>query len=1033
MLQVLHSSAGSGKTHALVKRYVLLALQQDHRAYRNILALTFTNKAAAEMKDRVLLYLRQLADQEFTDQRIADLLAALKDANGIGPEEATARAQAVLRDMLHHWSDLSITTIDAFVRRLVKPFTRDLKLDQDLRMSTDQKWYRQRAIELVLDAAGRDHALTDVLVKACERLVEDEARWQPTAPFEQLVGELDQEQAIRHLATLKQMDAAAMLRAEDRLNKAIRAFRKEVNDMGQHGLLALRNAGLEEGDLARKGAIFTLLKRMAAFPAEDIKLTPTTEDVAREGRWASTKASRSARVALDGLADMQRGAVEAVRRWTDDGSFRDHQLRIMFRKELMATGALCTLSDELEVAKREDGVTFFQDLTRAVERVVRDEPVPFLYERLGQRYRHFLIDEFQDTSVMQWHALLPLAENALSNGGSVFLVGDAKQAIYRWRNGEVRQFKELPAIHGRELLADGQRREQFLRSSWSPLAPLRDNHRSSATIVELNNRLFDQLRQLLPVRYQPVYDDQAQEARKPHGGLVHLEVAPKLDPAGATETWSIAWTVDRIQECIADGHRPGDIAVLVRSRDKGQQVALAITAAGFDVVSPDGLRLSSDAAVDLVLALLRLDMAPSRSTALQALAAGVDAGLIDQALLHPPADPHHGNAMERVRKCFPARPRASSTLLDRMLGHVHSCGLNPATDLFLNVLLDAVREHQQQHGHDPAGFLEHWERAYADRAVSIPAGKDAVKVMTIHKAKGLQFPVVILPSTNMGSDAQSVTRLWIDPSSIDPELRATLITYKGDKAPDVPEVREETELKALDRLDLLYVAFTRPEQRLYAVVPSSRADTLSDGIRAYIEAHEKGGSDRLVIGERQLVSSKEEASPKDAFLLPIAPGGGAELLVRTTAPDNGPVGPDERRRMGDTLHDLLARVQTVDDLDMALTAAVAKGELGPAEHAAWRPRLEALLNREDLRPWYGEGLQVITETPIINPGDRSARPDRVVRDANGWRVLDIKTGSPHDAHGQQVRGYMELLRNVTGAPVQGALLYLASGTLEPVA
>ncbi|MBK6626027.1 MAG: UvrD-helicase domain-containing protein [Flavobacteriales bacterium] len=1035
MFQVLHSSAGSGKTHALVKRYLVLALRPDRpTAYRGILALTFTNKAAGEMKERVLHYLRSLTDRTHDDARIADLLDALRGAHGLAPDAAAAHAHTVLRHMLHHWSDLSITTIDAFVRRLVRPFARDLQLDHELRMTTDQQWYRDRAVDLLLQAAGRDPALTEVLVAACSRLVEDEARWNPAAPFSELVKMLDDEESVRHLEQLAAVSAGTLLLTDAALRSAIRDFRQEARTLGRTALDALAAAQLEAADLANTTKGFhSVLTKLADFKDDPLEVGTNAGKPLATGVWWSGKASASAREALQRLAPELEQVLTTVQRWQEEGRFTDHWLRLLIRRDLMAMGAMSALSDALRSAKDEDGVTFFQDLTRAVERVVREEPVPFLYERLGQRFQHFLIDEFQDTSVMQWHALLPLAENALANGGSVLLVGDAKQAIYRWRNGEVRQFKALPALHGRDQLSDGTRREAFLMASAVPIEPLRDNHRSSATIVGFNNALFDRLHALMPEALRPIYDEQAQTARKPAGGLVRLEAVPVTKEEQEEMPWIEAWLLHGVAGCLEDGHRAGDIAVLVRTGAQGSQVARVLSRAGHAVISPDGLRLKGDAAVDLVLSLLRLDRRADDHTALQALATAVAAGVLPLDRIHPPEDAPPGTALQRLNACLPPNKRPPATLLDRVLGHVERCGLDPATDAFLNALLDAVREHQQAHGHDPSGFLDHWERGYSERSITAPAGLNAIQVMTIHKAKGLQFPVVFVPFTRMSGSGNKGTSVWTPPGDVAPELPTARLTFKGRKAPGIPAVENELAMQDLDALDLLYVAFTRPEQRLYAAVPQQHGDAITKALLVHLVTLGGTLETGLTIGERTAARASSAQQVNDPVLRSLPPGGGVQLLVRDTLRDDAPIGADARRITGQTLHDLLSRVRTAADLDAALTTAVACGDLRPEDRDEWRPRLSALFDRSDLAPWFGPGLDVLTETPLILSDGRSARPDRLVRAAAGWGVLDIKTGHPHAAHAEQVRGYMNVLRSVTGSPVHGALLYLASGTLEPIA
>ncbi|HQW88152.1 MAG TPA: hypothetical protein PLH93_13225, partial [Flavobacteriales bacterium] len=255
--------------------------------------------------------------------------------------------------------------------------------------------------------------------------------------------------------------------------------------------------------------------------------------------------------------------------------------------------------------------------------------------------------------------------------------------------------------------------------------------------------------------------------------------------------------------------------------------------------------------------------------------------------------------------------------------------------------------------------------------------------MTIHKAKGLQFPVVLVPFTRMSGGGNSGTSVWTPPGELASELPTARLTFKGRKAPGIPAVVNELAMQDLDALDLLYVAFTRPEQRLYAAVPQKHGDPITAALLVHLVTLGGTLETGLTIGERTAAGASSRPVSDDPVLRTLPPGGGAQLLVRDTLRDDAPPGADARRLTGQALHDLLARVRTAADLDAALTAAVACGDLRPEDRDEWRPRLSALLDRADLEPWFGPGLDVLTETPLILSDGRSARPDRLVRADGG--------------------------------------------------
>ncbi|MBK6753340.1 MAG: UvrD-helicase domain-containing protein [Flavobacteriales bacterium] len=1033
MLNVLHSSAGAGKTHALVKQFILLALEPDRpHAYRRILALTFTNKAAAEMKERVLLYLRMLSEGKWEDARIQDLLNALREHKRIAPEEASALAKAALRHMLHHWSELSITTIDAFVRRLVRPFARDLQLDQDLRMTTDQAWYEQRAVELLLQRAGQDHALTEVLVAACEQLVEDERGWDPAAPFHALVKQLGQEQALEHLERLRDLDHHALLALRDRLRQEVRTTRDAIRSIVGPVLQAIADSGLSEGDLAYgKNGFIGYLRKAAAFDDQLEPIGGNTRKAMVNDKWGATKVDPSAHAIIERLAPRFREVLERIEDCFSDGTMRDHFLRIAILRDLMAMGALQALEAGTTEAKRADGVTFFQDLTRSVAKVVQQEPVPFLYERLGQRYEHFLIDEFQDTSLMQWHALLPLVENALSTGGQVFLVGDAKQAIYRWRNGEVRQFNQLPRIFRRDTLPQGALRERALQNAYAPIPALNENYRSSADLVRFNNALFERLRTHLPENYAEVYKDLAQQAVKQHTGLVRMDPVQKDLQGDDVHTHIAERTLAFIQECREDGYTNADIAILVRSALQGGRIARALNAAGIPVISPDGLKLKGDPAVELIVATLEHQQNGEEEAAARALeAASRLPGLREQVLRSDPLTSPSVVLRDLLTAPCASPPR---TLFDQVLDVVRRLGLHPAQDAFLSAFLNAVVAHQREHGHEVHGFLEQWDRSGHTFSIQLPEGVEAVKVMTVHKAKGLQFPVVIVPYPEM-SVGRNETRLWVDPGPVAHGLPSALITVRSAKSsPDLPEVAEEIALRALDTLDLLYVAFTRPEDRLYALLPEGSNDPFMKEVLAFWLEQQATAGTAYAFGDRVPARIGRERIGTTGELPVLPLGTGDASPIRYTAPAAWePYDPDPSRRTGQLTHAVLARIHTPEDLPHAVHRFVAGGQLTSVEGERLMRSLESLLQRADLQAFFGKDLTVMTEAPLITGDGHSQRPDRVVHGPAGWAVLDVKTGSPSVAHHEQVRGYMGSLAAITREEVTGALLYVKEGDLIPV-
>lgn len=1046
---MLRSSAGAGKTHELTFRWLSHALGDgDPQAFRRVLALTFTNKAAGEMKERVMEMLHGLASNERIDGRVIDIRTRLLQKLEISDETLRQRANATLEHMLHQWSDVAITTLDSFTRRVVKPFARDLRMDGDLEMTTEQEDFRARAVDRLLAEVGHNAGLTDLLMRACLRLVDDERSWRPDVQLRALGRELDKESSIGPVATLRGIDLDQLLKVEDELRARVRAFRDRMREHGRRALRIIQEEDVTEADLAygNRGVI-SYFRKLERFDGLLAPMGGNTTKVLETDRWSSSKADAGAMQRIDHIAPLLREIIVQVERSRDDGALRRHAVERAVLSELLPSAALHLIDVQLERLKREEGVAFFSDLTRKAAGDLQREPPAFIWERIGEKYRHMLLDEFQDTSLLQWISLLPLVENVLGNGGTVELVGDAKQAIYRWRNGEARLLKDLPRLHARDRIFDGDAREHVLREHYEAPAPLVHNRRSGSAIIAFNNLLFERLKQHLSEDLAPVYDAHQQEPHKQEVGYARLEVISKDAPDAADEDGTEGPTVapevlraaEIVRECEASGFRRNDIAVLVRNKKQAQQIAIGFAAKGIDVLSTDGMLLGNDPAVALLIDLLRwfyLRDLPAGTRVVQGMVAlGLTADV--KALLDPIGALDAWTAEHPTVNLRLAPDELLNACMDAL-------DLPAAGDIHRMVLLDEVHAFVARGGGGIGDFLEHWERKGVERAVQLPAANDTVQVLTIHKAKGLQFPVVIVPFTDMAGRQRDADGIWIAPGDLVPELPAALVRFSSLRDMQVPEIDEEERLRRLDDLDLLYVAFTRPEQRLYALVPDikkidaekKQKDPFGVELLEFVRDH---GSEVYETGEATSPwkGKSTDGAGSDQWMalsagVPTQPHR-AVVAIRREAPEEWSAhDPDPFRSFGRQVHAILERVAVPGDLERALGQAVAHREVGREMGIALHAKLSALLALPEVAPFFRPGLHVRSEATLIDQYGQAHRPDRIVMDGERTRVLDIKTGHRSEHHHEQVRTYVRLLREVDGGEVSGHLLYLGDGAVVEV-
>ncbi len=1025
MFEVLHSSAGAGKTHTLVKHYLQRCLaSEDPSAYGRVLALTFTNKAAGEMRERVLQYLTGLSIEGALSVQLADVRDQLKATLDLTDTQVAARATATRAHILHHWPRFAISTIDAFTKRLVTPFARDLRLDHDLRMTTEEPLYRARAVDLLLEDAGNDPELTAILTATCEHLLDEEKAWRPDTVLLALADQLGREGAINHLQLLRSVPAHRFLELHQALGQELARFRTRMRAPARAALQALHAAGIGPDDLAYGNrGIHSFLGKLARFD-DHLPINSNALKSFEKDSWAKGGTGAATLQAIDQVAGLLR---TAMRTYVEaDEEMRLHALKVALWRDLLPTATLHELDQRLERVKHDDGVAFFSDLTRKVASIVQEEPAPFLFERLGERFDHIMVDEFQDTSVLQWHVLLPLVENALSKGGSTLLVGDAKQAIYRWRNGEARQFVHLPRLYDKGAIVDGDLREHVLVSAYRDTTPLNGNFRSGSVIIEFNNTLFEDLARSLPPEEQRVYQGHAQQPRRAFAG--HVEVQCLTKEGNKEEEAPVATYIrERVREALEDGFRPCDIAVLVRSGAQGSIAAEVLVKEGLRVVAPDGLALDGDPGVRATVAIIAWMHERSDEQAAQAVQ------YIAMNKGEPAPFPDTRPAPERLRELLRTAPSISprspiGTLIVRVFGLL---GIAPAGNAFAMGLQQEAHDFVTAHGDDLTGFLAHWRRKGHMRTAPTTAGPDAVRIMTVHKAKGLQFPVVIVPWTDMTARGNHEERLWVHPGGAAPGLPSALVratSMLNDLG--IPEVDTEHAQQQLDLLNLLYVAFTRPEQRLYAAVPPTGSAPLMVALREHLGL---GPGQRWSSGVRGPAHVHEGEEARHWALVPRAPGQQPALTIRNDAPvEWSAEDPDPHRTRGNTLHAILAQVDAPSDLLAAIARQSAIDGIPAAEQEALRFELERVLTLPGIDRFYRDGLEAIPEATLITASGHAQRPDRIVRDEQGTRVLDIKTGTPRPEHEEQVVAYAELLTELGERRVTSHLLYLPDGHLVNV-
>ena len=1002
------------------------------------------------MKERILSDLAKLGAASDEGQ-----LTSMRELTGLEPEEISSRARALRSAMLHRYGDLAVMTLDSFTNRLVKSFARDLALDQDYRIELDQDRIVEEAVGQLLDRIGADgeEELTEMLKGFARLQVEEEKDSrirQPLLSYGREVLKEGMRGAMTALESLGPSDFAAL---SDAIRVEVKKEERELASRVKLALDAVRVEGLTKKDVKRGSLISWLEKNRRG---EAVAPTPSLVAMFEEGVFTTKAADDAVVDAVERVRPLAEHAwvqVQAMVPGTAEGEAHVLRKRLLHKIDLVGTLAL--LSEEIEEVQQSRNVRTFQALHERVARVVRHNPVPFLYERLGSRFDHVFVDEFQDTSVIQWQNLIPLVDHGLAERNLAMVVGDGKQAIYRWRNGDYRQLLHLPDVFDDEEGAFADAARTFKEAQETP--PMIWNWRSGTAIVDWNNRFFETLKTRIPERLKGVYANHTQTAKKPFEGQVHVEAVVEKDRQARESALNEAIEA-RIRHHASKeggGFQLQDIAVLVRTNKQGAVVAQHLLSKGIVPQTEDSLHVGRHPAALAVVSLTRWVVDPKEDRHatmwLQCMAAMEPERIHESELLDKHVRWFKGDddttysvfdAEGLMAEIYPELQPFKHAYGPLVSWIGHACevlGVTGRFDVYAETLMELAREVTGADEGGLRGFLRTWERTGHSRSVIASGGTQAVQIMTVHKAKGLAFPVTIfVAGNNKLREVKGNIPVLLGPKA-GVDLPAALLRVTEMKDTALDDVAEsELDEAQLDQINIAYVAMTRPIERLDVLAETTtldfdRADpsTLSQMVLACTEEMEAMafGPDGMVCeaGEgkrRAMATEKEEAFEVISTQLQLGAQGAQRVSLAPKHVSQVHADELDDAAIGSLVHGLLSEVKSAEDWRPVRLRFESSWTLHARDRARVLALADEVFNHDESEAFFRDLDRVECEPDWMDEKGL-LRPDRVVQKEGQWHVVDYKTGDVDlDDHQDQVRRYMHALSAMEHTDVTGWILYL---------
>ncbi len=1043
---VYKSSAGSGKTFTLVKEYLKIALKdkyQLNKSYKSILAITFTNKAASEMKWRIIKALREISSEsnDFLSSLISEELY-------ISKEDLSERANIVLSNILHNYSDFSIGTIDSFTHRIIRTFALDLKLPINFQIETDSDLVFKKIISSLINNLGKDVLITDYLVNFSISQVEENKNWDPEKNLIEFIKEINKEGVNDLVSQLNQFNISDFNNIKKQLKNVINNYENYIISQGEKALELIKSHQLDSASFYQtdKG-IFNFFIKLADFKevTTDSLINKFVQATLYEDKWYGGKASTTEKSAIENIKVELTSIVNNVISYLKENEQR-YTVFSLISKNIYAMGLVNELSKLTAQYKLDENILFISEFNELISEVVNNEPTPFIFERLGDKYKHFLLDEFQDTSAMQWKNMLPLIDNSLGNGNLNLVVGDGKQSIYRWRNADVDQFVNLPNIKSANKNQLVIEREKSLQRNFEEKF-LNVNYRSATIIVQFNNMLFDYLsNHVLHEEYQNIYHHQKQEYKLNDDGFVSIDF-PEVTEDDTKENINNSYILNYIQTAINQGYSYNDICIIISKNTHGNLVANFLIENNIPVVSADSLLLSNANEISIMISFLKYI-----SNQKDLVSASVVVEFLYQNQFCD--DNQHVLFLRELNvlksktlfdiftSCklnIDVLKLSTSNLFDVCLEIINVLKLNQLNPQYIRFFLDEILSFLQSNTSNINLFLDWWSRRSEKASVIIPEGINAVNVMTIHASKGLEFPVVITPYLDWA--VEKTKSIWVDIEEDGIELPVALISTskEADKTFYKPLVEKEKQQQILDNLNMLYVGFTRAVDRLHIISPQSKSKkekSCHTWLLDFANTQSNYDVEKRKIQFGNLTNkNKSEHSKSGLEQLSIKniEFNLSQDVVKIKGAANYNTNEDvlKAREYGILVHYILSKIKTIDDIELVIENAVLIGDISHQESLKIATDIKNIVSLNTIAPYFKKGIEVKNELEILTSSGNILRPDRVIVINNAATVIDYKTGkkNAHQYHAQ-MQDYEKALLDLGYLSVKKVLLYIHEQEVE---
>lgn len=1069
LFTVYKSSAGSGKTFTLTREYLKLAFQHpDH--FKKILAVTFTNKATQEMKERIISNLF-----EFSRNKPSVMGAQLQGLLGFTDSQLQSKSEQLLISILHNYSRFSVQTIDRFFQNVMRSFARELSIqgDGELLLNTDE--VRQDVLDLLMEDISdpKNMALRNWVIDFSINKLEDKGRWDVRGDIFSFTSELmkDDFKVIEEALNMEISNYDKLKVFKDKLNKILAEFENTLDGISKKAFHLIESKGLSLDDFSGKGSsapnLFNKIsKAVGNYDLSNLVNATVQKAIDSGGETMAAKSSKNKelifQVAQDGLLSCFEEAIQFIQ-----NNYEQYNSAQKIIKNIYLVGITQHFNQRMQEYKKEEGIQFLSDTTQFLNQIIGTDPAesPFVYEKMGSFYDNFLIDEFQDTSQLQWQNFKPLVENSLAEGNENLVVGDVKQSIYRWRGGDWRLLLKglkddiSPAFYHEEELSQNFRSKPNVIDFNNGLFTILPNLIRANAVNKDNNSFTEEVEHLLkdlPDAYQEVV--QEKKDSYPYNGFVELQFFE--DEKKTVEQDKVSWKEKALLKFVQDLERLQDanvqlkdVGILVRKKSDGiviqdfleqykSQYPQKLNDYSYSIISDETLLLASAHIVNFLLNCFQYLYTEDKIALAQIK-------FYYQKIIHEDTvDIHEIVKVDSSTDYLPAeflkmqKQLMSLSLFEMSEKLIQLFELKEikSEKAYLSAFQDVLLDYGNKGG--IPDFMEWWEQNNHSYAIKLQADQSSARLMTIHKSKGLEFKICMIPLLDWTLSPMhfQAPTLWVNTEGTQFSEIPYLPVKQSSSLKDSVFANSywEEEVKSyLDNLNLLYVAMTRAGDALI-VNTNAKANTgyISKLILEFAELQD--GWDevemKLTIGEESdfaLMAKKKDGDEEMFSLTPVnlsyyeSHNWQDKLQIKhasTLIIDGTGL---SKTDLGIFVHDILSKLHTLDRLPTLLEKVKAEKMLNTEDYEVVQKLVKDNLQKGSaLLPWFETDWEVKTEVPVLLPDGSLIRLDRVLIKDSEAQILDFKTGKKSEQDSKQLSFYKKTLSKMGYTRVTAHIAYL---------